>query len=105
MKVLKFGGTSVGTVKNILQVKKIVESQDEPIIVVVSALGGVTDNLLNLSAKAAAGDRTYLDDFEAIEKRHYDSVDLLLLEEEQSDVNSMIASLFEELGNILRVSF
>ena len=45
MKVLKFGGTSVGSVNSILNVKQIVESQTEPVIVVVSALGGITDNL------------------------------------------------------------
>ena len=48
MKVLKFGGTSVGTVESILSVKKIVEAIDEPVIVVVSALGGITDKLLVL---------------------------------------------------------
>ena len=42
MKVLKFGGTSVGSVDSILSVKKIVEAIEEPVIVVVSALGGIT---------------------------------------------------------------
>ena len=45
MKVLKFGGSSVGTPDSILSVKRIVESQPEPVIVVVSALGGITDQL------------------------------------------------------------
>jgi len=47
MKVLKFGGTSVGSVKSILSLKKIVENEakSEDIIVVVSALGGITDKL------------------------------------------------------------
>ena len=47
MKVLKFGGTSVGSADSILNVKKIVESQAEPVIVVVSALGGITDKLID----------------------------------------------------------
>ena len=59
MKVLKFGGTSVGTVESILNVKKIVEGIDEPVIVVVSALGGLTDKLLQTSAFAANGDIAY----------------------------------------------
>lgn len=59
MKVLKFGGTSVGTVESILSVKKIVEAIDEPVIVVVSALGGITDKLLQTSVMAAQGDVTY----------------------------------------------
>ena len=42
MKVMKFGGTSVGSVNSILSVKRIVESAGEPVIVVVSALGGIT---------------------------------------------------------------
>lgn len=45
MKVLKFGGTSVGSVKSILNVKRIVEAEQEPVIVVVSALGGITDQV------------------------------------------------------------
>ena len=51
MKVLKFGGTSVGSVNSILSVKKIVEAIEEPVIVVVSALGGITDKLLATSLR------------------------------------------------------
>ena len=54
MKVMKFGGTSVGSVNSILSVKRIVEAVDEPVIVVVSALGGITDKLINTSRMAAA---------------------------------------------------
>ena len=46
MKVMKFGGTSVGSVNSILSVKQIVEAVEEPVIVVVSALGGITDKLI-----------------------------------------------------------
>ena len=46
MKVLKFGGTSVGSVESILSLKKIVEAEKEQVIVVVSALGGITDKLI-----------------------------------------------------------
>ncbi|WP_289226563.1 hypothetical protein, partial [uncultured Bacteroides sp.] len=56
MKVMKFGGTSVGSVNSILSVKRIVEAVDESVIVVVSALGGITDKLINTSKMAAAGD-------------------------------------------------
>ena len=47
MKVLKFGGTSVGTIESLTNVKNIVEGLSEPAIVVVSALGGITDKLIN----------------------------------------------------------
>jgi aspartokinase len=59
MKVLKFGGTSVGSVNSILSVKKIVEAIEEPVIVVVSALGGITDKLLATSTMASKGDLAY----------------------------------------------
>ena len=49
MKVLKFGGTSVGSTESIRCVKKIVEAIEEPVIVVVSALGGITDKLRPIS--------------------------------------------------------
>ena len=59
MKVLKFGGTSVGSADSILSVKKIVERQTEPVIVVVSALGGTTDKLIRTSQMAVEGDALY----------------------------------------------
>ena len=65
MKVLKFGGTSVGSVESILLVKQIVEAQTEPVIVVVSALGGVTDKLIGMARMAATGDVNYETEFEA----------------------------------------
>ena len=52
MKVIKFGGTSVGSANSILSVKRIVEAINEPLIVVVSALGGITDKLINTSKMA-----------------------------------------------------
>ena len=52
MKVMKFGGTSVGSVDSILSVKRIVEAQQEPVIVVVSALGGITDQLIRTGKMA-----------------------------------------------------
>lgn len=49
MKVLKFGGTSVGSVESILSLKHIVERCDSKVVVVVSALGGITDKLIATS--------------------------------------------------------
>ncbi len=56
MKVLKFGGTSVGSVESILSLKKIVEGENDDVIVVVSALGGITDKLIATSKLALGGD-------------------------------------------------
>ena len=55
MKVLKFGGTSVGSVKSILSLKRIVENEakKQSVVVVVSALGGITDKLLQTSQLAS----------------------------------------------------
>ena len=66
MKVLKFGGTSVGSVESILCLKKIVESEKQQVVVVVSALGGVTDKLIETSRLAVMGDDAYIKEFEAI---------------------------------------
>ena len=55
MKVLKFGGTSVGSAENIKRVKEIVQNQDDDVIVVVSALGGITDKILNAALLASTG--------------------------------------------------
>ena len=63
MKVLKFGGTSVGTAESISLVKQIVEAETEPVIVVVSALGGITDRLILMAHQAAAGDMGYETEF------------------------------------------
>ena len=63
MKVMKFGGTSVGSVESILSLKQIVEAQQEPVVVVVSALGGITDKLIATSQLALKGDETWKDEF------------------------------------------
>ena len=75
MKVLKFGGTSVGSVNSILSVKKIVEAIDEPVIVVVSALGGITDKLLNTSKMASEGNLAYEKELSEIIARHLDVIE------------------------------
>ena len=59
MKVMKFGGTSVGSVQAILSVKKIVEQQSEAVIVVVSALSGITDQLYKTAQLASEGNEAY----------------------------------------------
>ena len=78
MKVIKFGGTSVGSANSILSVKRIVEAVEEPVIVVVSALGGITDKLINTSKMAAAGDAAYENEFREIVYRHVETSDVTL---------------------------
>ena len=73
MKVLKFGGTSVGSVKSILSLKRIVENEakKQSVVIVVSALGGITDKLLQTSQLALKGDEQWKVEFEAMVDRHH----------------------------------
>ena len=103
MKVLKFGGTSVGSVNSILSVKKIVEAIEEPVIVVVSALGGITDKLLATSAMASKGDVAYEKEFSEIISRHLDVIEGVIPDITiRKEVQKQTMSLLDELGNIFR---
>lgn len=74
MIVLKFGGTSVGTAANLANVKRIVESLDDSAVVVVSALGGLTDKLIATAKLAAAGNLDYTKEMDAISLRHHNII-------------------------------
>ena len=103
MKVMKFGGTSVGSVNSILNVKKIVEAEKEPVIVVVSALGGITDKLIATSHMAAAGDSAYEVAMAEIKKRHIDMIEALIPDGGQKENLLLIANqLLTELGGIYK---
>ena len=103
MKVLKFGGTSVDSVNSILSVKKIVEAIEEPVIVVVSALGGITDKLLATSAMASKGDVAYEKEFSEIISRHLDVIEGVIPDITiRKEVQKQTMSLLDELGNIFR---
>ena len=102
MKVLKFGGTSVGTVNSLRCVKAIVESCDEQVVVVVSALGGITDKLINTAKQASTGDMDYLQQYAEIVARHNDVIAGMVPAELQDEVHAIADSLLEELGNIFR---
>lgn len=103
MKVLKFGGTSVGSVESILNVKKIVEAEAGPVIVVVSALGGITDKLIATSKMAAGGDVAYEKEFSGIIARHLGVIEGVISNREKCmDVQKKTMTLLDELGNIFR---
>ncbi len=98
---MKFGGTSVGSVNSILNVKKIVEAEQEPVIVVVSALGGITDKLIATSQMAAGGDSGYEVALAEIKKRHIDMIETLIPDGGQKENLLLIANqLLTELGGI-----
>ena len=101
MKVMKFGGTSVGSVESILNLKKIVEAEQTPVIVVVSALGGITDKLIATSQMALHGDETWKDEFEAMKQRHHDMVTAIIAEGPKREaLLSTLDDLFEQLRSI-----
>ena len=103
MKVLKFGGTSVGSVKSILSLKRIVEkeSRRQPVVVVVSALGGITDKLIATSRLALNGDESYKDEFQAMVDRHHQMIDTIITEpRKREQLFQTIDSLFEQLKSI-----
>ena len=105
MKVLKFGGTSVGSLDGVLQIKKIVSSQSENVIVVVSALSGITDLLYATSNMAVAGNEDYLLNFEMIKTRHFEMIDALVTPTEIDALKKNIAAQFDDLANIFRGVF
>ena len=98
MKVLKFGGTSVGSVESILHLKKIVEACDEPVVVVVSALGGITDKLINTSKLAVAGDSSYLASYQEMVERHHQMIDAIITDEKKK--TEITATVDELLGHL-----
>ena len=105
MKVMKFGGTSVGSVESILSVKRIVEAEAgrEPVIVVVSALGGITDKLIKTSRMAAAGDAAYEDEFREIVSRHVEMVKRVIPEfDAQMTMQRRVGELLNELKDIFQ---
>ena len=103
MKVMKFGGTSVGSVNSILSVKRIVESISEPVIVVVSALGGITDKLINTSKMAASGDSAYEGEFREIVYRHVEMIkEVIPAGERQILLQRRIGELLNELKDIFQ---
>ena len=103
MQVLKFGGTSVGSVNSILSVKKIVEAIEEPVIVVVSALGGITDKLLNTASMATNGDVGYEREFSEIITRHLDVIEGVIPDKDRRiEVQKQVMALLDELGNIYK---
>jgi len=100
MHVLKFGGTSVGSIASIKNVKEIVESRQEPVIVVVSALGGITDRLISTANKAAAGDESFREEFQFIRERHFDVVGGLLDGEDLTAIKIFLNATLNELKDI-----
>ena len=103
MKVMKFGGTSVGSVPSILSLKKIVEAEAVrgPVVVVVSALDGITDKLIAMAHMAQQGDEQWRKDFDAIVYRHHQMIDTIITDEtRRASVTAKVDALFDQLQSI-----
>jgi len=101
---MKFGGTSVGSVKSILSLRKIVEKEArrQPVVVVVSALGGITDKLLSTSRLAQNGDEKYREELDSMISRHHQMIDTIITDPtRRENLFNAVDTLFEQLRSIL----
>tara|TARA_B100000795_G_scaffold268759_1_gene256417 strand:+ start:2212 stop:4644 length:2433 start_codon:yes stop_codon:yes gene_type:complete len=103
MKVLKFGGTSVGSAESIRQVAQIVnsEAQNGRVLVVVSAMSQITNKLLAASQLAASGDEAYKEIVKEIELKHFDAIRALVPINEQSGIIANVKVMLNQLEDML----
>ncbi len=102
MRVLKFGGTSVGSVASLKNVQQIVNSSKEEIIVVVSAVGGVTDMMIGAAKMAQAGSDDYLEQLGSIVARHDQIIGGIVDPTHQAELRERLQPLFDDLTNIYK---
>ncbi|MGN0070169.1 MAG: bifunctional aspartate kinase/homoserine dehydrogenase I [Prevotella sp.] len=103
MKVLKFGGTSVGSVTSMQSLNRIVdrEAKKQPVVVVVSALGGITDKLIETSRLALKGDERWKTEFEGMVDRHHKMIDTIITApRKREDLFNKVDALLEQLRSI-----
>ena len=96
MKVMKFGGTSVGSIESLLNLREIVNAQPRPVIVVVSAMGGFTNQMLAMCEQAQQRDISCLDTLEAARRRHHDAIDGVVVESMRDQVHATIDRFIDE---------
>ena len=107
MKVMKFGGTSVGKPERMHQVAQLITADNEPSIVVLSALSGTTNSLVAIGDAMMKGDKTGAkEQIDALEKHYRNFVtDLVQSEEARNNANAIVTEHFEFLNIILKISF
>jgi aspartokinase/homoserine dehydrogenase 1 len=101
MKLLKFGGSSVSSPGRIIDVKRIIESQDDHVVVVISAFDDITDKLLHLCHLASVKDRDFFKVYNEIEGMHLDVISALFKEKKANDILNKVNTLLKELSNIV----
>lgn len=106
MKIIKFGGSSVATPERIKSIIEIIKPRmQEDVALVFSAFSGVTDQLIQLSQLAVAGDATYRQKLEALERRHLDAVRELTQISTQSSILAQVKIQINELEDVLHGVF
>ena len=107
MKVMKFGGTSVGKPERMFEIVKLITSDDEQKIVVLSALSGTTNSLTEISSCLAKGERTAAKQHIDALEQHYQNFIIQLLKTEEAYVKAktVLAEHFEFLNIILKISY
>lgn len=105
MKVMKFGGSSVGSVNAMKKVRDIVSGNEGQVVVVVSALGGITDKLIQTANMAAEGDPRYKAEMELIRERHISQLREVVRSRDVARIEAGVAALLEELSNIYQGVF
>lgn len=108
MKVLKFGGSSVGTpdrIKGLIEVLKKYQARGDKFTVVFSAFSGITDSLIEMAKLAAKGDENYKKPFETLVKRHDDAIFALLNEKNRVETRIALHENHKDLENLLHGIF
>ncbi|HKK81485.1 MAG TPA: bifunctional aspartate kinase/homoserine dehydrogenase I [Prolixibacteraceae bacterium] len=102
MKVLKFGGTSVGSVENLHKVKEIIQRQNDDVVVIVSAFGGVTDQILTMANNAAITRTFDVNEMMEITARHMTTINAIIEKTEQKSVTRKVQKCLDELENLIK---
>ena len=103
MKVLKFGGSSVGTpqrIRGLIEILKDYYTRGEKFTVVFSAFGGVTDSLIRMSTLAADGDKSYLEEFQQFRERHLQAIEELISPENREQALPHLQENLDVLKNL-----
>lgn len=96
MKVMKFGGTSVGSIESLRNLRDIVNAAPKPVLVVVSAMGGFTNQLLAMCEQAQQRDISCLDTLEQARQRHHEAIDGVVVESMRDEVHATIDRFIDE---------
>lgn len=107
MRVIKFGGTSVQNAVNINKAAAIIKEKaaDDALLVVVSAFGGITNKLIEVSNLAAQGDNTYTSILKDLETRHIDTLKELITSDSQASVTEHVRLTFKNFDDLLHGIF